>query len=158
MKKGTLAVISTIVGAIAGAVGSSYRGTKKIEQKSIKVDKFKAYYNVLNQWLILKQEGKNLSDYFVRNGYHTIAIYGMGEMGNRLYDELKNSEIKVKYAIDKNASNIYAELDIYDMSEELETVDAIVVSAIFTFDEVKESLSEKTASPIISLEDVVYDV
>lgn len=159
MKKGGVAILGALLGAVAGAAGAGYVGSKQVSKKTVKVDKFKGYYNMLNQWLILKQEGKNLSEYFVTNGYKTIAIYGMGEMGNRLYDELKGSGITVKYAIDKNAASTYSELDVIDPDvAEFEAVDAIVVTATFAFDEIEEMLSEKVDFPIVSLEDVVYEV
>ena len=159
MKKGSVAVLSALFGAVAGAAGNNVLSQKKIDQKAEKVDKFKSYYNMLNQWLLLKQEGKSLEKYFEDNGYKTIAIYGMGEMGNRLYDELKNSKVvEVKYAIDKNASSTYSELDVVDVDDEMDEVDAVVVSAIFAFDEIEEDLSAKVDCPIVSLEDVVYEV
>jgi len=159
MKKGSVAVLSALFGAVAGAAGNNVLSQKKIDQKAEKVDKFKSYYNMLNQWLLLKQEGKSLEKYFEENGYKTIAIYGMGEMGNRLYDELKNSKVvEVKYAIDKNASSTYSELDVIDVDDEMDEVDAVVVSAIFAFDEIEEDLGAKVDCPVVSLEDVVYEV
>ncbi len=157
MKKGTVAFFSTIFGAIVGAAGSGYLGSKEVEKKAEKVDKFKSYYNMLNQWLILKQEGKSLETYFTENNYKTIAIYGMGEMGNRLYDELKDSKVEVKYAVDKNAVNTYSEIEVFDIDDELEPVDAVVVTAVFAFDEIMDALSDKIDSAIVSLEDVVYE-
>lgn len=158
MKKGAVAVLSALVGAAAGAAGSSYFGSKQVEKKAEKVDKFKGYYNMLNQWLILKQEGKCLCEYFKANGYQTIAIYGMGEMGNRLYEELKKSDIEVKYAVDKNAASTYSELEVIEPEDDFAPVDVIVVTATFAFEEIEEELSERVDFPIISLEDVVYEV
>lgn len=158
MNKGTVAVLSALVGAAAGAAGANYLGQKTIAAKTGKVDKFKSYYNMLNQWLMLKQEGKSLEKYFVDNDIKTIAIYGMGEMGNRLYDELKNStEVTVKYAIDQNAASTYSEIDVIDKEDEYEEVDAIIVTAIFAFDEIEEEISTKVDFPVISLEDVVFE-
>lgn len=158
MKKGTVAVLSTILGIAAGAAGSGYLGNKQVNFKSEKVDKFKGYYNMLNQWLILKQEGKNLSEYFINHGYKTIAIYGMGEMGNRLYDELKGSDIEVKYAVDQNASSTYSELDVIEKEDDFAKVDAMIITATFAFDEIEEEISGKVDFPVVSLEDVVYEI
>lgn len=158
MKKGTIALLSTLAGAIAGAAGSGYLIGKQVDHKSAKVDKFKSYYNMLNQWIILKQEGKSLSKYFKLNNYKTVAIYGMGEMGNRLYDELKNSDIEVKYAVDQNASSTYSELEVMDKEDDFDNVDVMVVTATFAFDEIEEEISEKVGFPIVSLEDVVYEI
>ena len=157
MKKGIVGAFGVLVGAIAGGIGSSYFNNKVVNERQGKVDKFKGYYNMLNQWLMLKQDGKSLEKYFEENNYKTIAIYGMGEMGNRLYDELKGTEIKVKYAIDKNAAGAYSELDIREIDDELEEVDAIVVTATFAFDEIEEELCSMFSCPIISLDDVVYE-
>lgn len=158
MKKGMAAVIGIITGTIAGGALTLALSGKKVDQKSQKVDKFKGYYNMLNQWLMLKQEGKSLDEYFKQNGYKTIAIYGMGEMGNRLYDELKNSDIEVKYAVDQNAAGTYSELDVIDVEDEYEEVDVIVVTATFAFDEINEELGKKVDFPVVSLDDVVYEI
>lgn len=158
MKKGLAGFLGFALGAAGATAGMNYLKDKQVQQKNEKVDKFKGYYNLLNQWLILKQEGKNLSAYFEKNNYKTIAIYGMGEMGNRLYDELKGTGIEVKYAVDKNAATTYSELDVVDPEEvEFEKVDCIVVTATFAFDEIEETLDALVDFPIVSLEDVVYE-
>ena len=112
----------------------------------------------MNQWVKVKQEGKNLAEYFEREGYHEIAIYGMSYAGETLVDELQESNIKIKYGIDKKANAIYADFDVISPDEELEEVDAIVVTSITFFDEIEEMLSKKVDCPIISLEDILYEV
>lgn len=158
MKKGIVGILGAVVGAVAGGIAIGRLSGKSIEQKSEKIDKFKGYYNMLNQWLALKQKGQRLEKYFVDNGYKTIAIYGMGEMGNRLYDELCDTEIKVKYAIDKVAGSTFSELDVREVDSELDAVDAVIVTAIFAFDEICEELEDKLDCPLISLDDVIYEL
>lgn len=158
MKKGVLTGVSLLTGAVAGAVAMNKLKEKAVDSQAEKVDKFKGYYNMLNQWLILKQEGKSLIEYFNKNGYKSVAIYGMGEMGNRLYDELKDSEIELKYAIDKNAAGTYSELNVIGKDDDFPEVDVLVVTATFAFDEIEDELSGKVDWPIVSLEDVVYEI
>lgn len=158
MKKWLTAVISLFLGVAAGGMAANKIFRLKETKKDGKIDKFKGYYQLLNQWLILKQEGKLLDKYFVDNGYKTVAIYGMGEMGNRLYDELKNSEeVQVKYAVDQNKASIYSELELLAMEDEMPEADVIVVTATFAFYEIEKELSEKVAFPIVSLEDIVLE-
>lgn len=155
MKKGIITFISFTVGAIGGIAFKTFykKGKNKTDDK---VYKFKLYYNVLNQWLMNKQEGKSVSEYFEVNGYDTIAIYGMGELGCRLYEELKNSNINIAYAIDKEAGSPYSNIEVYSLEDDLQPVDVIIVSAIFAFDQIKKELKKKVDCPIISLEDVIY--
>lgn len=160
MKKGN--VISTVMSAAAGTlIGGAAIGSKCNKTVNVLKDKKKkmdSYYFLFNQWLIVRQEGKTLAEYFEKNNYKTIAIYGMKEFGERLYDELKDSGITVKYIIDKNAEAIYADVDIVTPEDTLEPVDAIIVTAVYYFDEIEEMLYEKTDCPVISLEDVLYEV
>lgn len=44
------------------------------------------------------------------------------------------------------------------MEDKLEPVDAVVVTAISFFDEIEEALNAKTDCPILSLEDILYNV
>lgn len=157
MKKGIISVLSALAGAAAGAgaVGKVMaEGTEKSKKMS---DKHLALFLMMNQWVKVKQDGKNLSEYFKKNGYQKIAIYGMSYAGQTLVDELKDTGIEVAYGIDRNDS-IYADVEVYSVEDDLAEVDAVVVTAITFFDVIEENLSEKLSCPIISLEDVLYEV
>ena len=158
MKKGIISVLSAVTGAIAGAsaVGKVALGEK--EKVKAMSDKHLALFKMMNQWVKVKQEGKNLSEYFEKNGYKQIAIYGMSYAGETLINELRDTQVKIAYGIDKNADAIYADMDIFSLEDNLGEVDAVVVTAITFFYEIEEELSEKMDCPIISLEDILYEV
>lgn len=149
-------IISLLAGFLAGWASSGYFKNKAITDSTKKIDKYKMYYFVLNQWLQLKLEGKSIDKYFKDNGYQSIAIYGMGELGTRLYEDLKRSDIEVKYAIDKNVINTFSDLKVYSLKDQLEKVDVIVVTAIFAYDEIYEEISKAVDYPVISLEEAVW--
>lgn len=158
MKKAVISVLSALTGAAVGAgvVGKTCtKSNTKIQNMS---DKHLALFLLMNQWVKVKQEGKNLSNYFEKNGYKKIAIYGMSYAGETLVEELRNSEVEVMYGIDKNADNLYAEFDVVSPENVEDNVDAVVVTPIFFMDEIEEMLSEKFSCPIISLEDILYEV
>ncbi|MCM1261849.1 MAG: hypothetical protein NC313_03935 [Butyrivibrio sp.] len=158
MKKGIISVLSALTGAAVGAgVIGKTMGEREQKAQSYS-NKHLALFLMMNQWVKVKQEGKNLASYFERNEYKKIAIYGMSYVGETLIDELKDTDIKVAYGIDKNAGAIYADVDIVSIEDDLEDVDAVVVTAITFFDEIEEKLSVKMDCPIISLEDILYEV
>ncbi len=158
MKKGIGRVFSIMVGAAVGSAAAWTASSKKIRELRDGHKKVHELYMAFDQWLRICQEGKTLVEYFKQNNYKTLAIYGMKELGERLYDELKGSDIIVKYAIDKNADSIYADVNVVVPNDELEAVDVIVVTAITYFDEIEENLSAKVDCPIISLEDILYEM
>lgn len=134
-----------------------------IKQKDNKVlraekeysEKMVSYYHLFNRWLRKKQFGESVTEYFKNNSIASIAIYGYRELGQRLFDELKETDIKVKYVIDKNVDNVFAEVDTYSPDEEFPHVDAIVVTASYYFDEIEDELYEKVNCPILSLEQII---
>ena len=158
MKKSIISLISALTGAALGAgVVGKVTGETISKTKSMS-DKHLALFLMMNQWVKVKQEGKNLAVYFEKNGYKKIAVYGMSYAGETLIDELKDTDITVVYGIDQKADSIYADVDIVSMDDKLETVDAVVVTAITFFNEIEEQLSEKVDCPILSLEDILYEV
>lgn len=158
MKKGIITVISGIAGVIAGAGAVAKVLGKSLSKTNNLSDKHLALFLMMNQWVKVKQEGKKLSEYFETNGYKKIAIYGMSYAGETLLDELRESEIEVVYGIDNRADSIYLDLDIVTMEDTFEEVDAVVVTAITYYEEIAEKMEKKLECPIISLEDILYEV
>ena len=114
----------------------------------------------MNQWVKNKQENKQVDNYLINNGYNEIAIYGMSFVGETLLKELQNTEVKVKYCIDKNAEAVYLDNDVQIevRSEYSQPVDAIVVTAVAFFNEIQGELNKYAKCPIISLEDILYEM
>ncbi len=135
--------------------------TKILDEKKIKIlqelsDRHCNLFMLMNRWVSVKQQNKKLADWFIERGYHTIAIYGMSHVGESLQAELENSTVQVKYGIDKRADYIFnSKVDIFLPTDHLEPIDAVVVTAITFFDEIKEELKEKFSCPIVSLREIV---
>lgn len=158
MKKVVLGVLSAIGGAAAGVTAAGkVMGDRVIEKKKMS-DKHLALFQMMNQWVKVKQAGKNLSSYLEKEGYKEIAIYGMSYAGETLVEELAGSNITVKYGIDQKADKIYADFDVVKPDCPLEEVDAVVVTSVTFFYEIEKVLCTKLNCPIISLEDILYQV
>lgn len=152
--------------ALGGTIGGlTYLAIKRLNYSQDYLQRYKTYYNTANQWLLNKNDGKDVSNYFKENDYKVIAIYGMGTMGELFYDELKKSEsVKVAYFVDKNSEELYYGLDgipaigLDDISSQ-EKVDAIIVTPVYDFDKIEEELGDKgVKADIVSLEDIIYEI
>ncbi len=151
-------IISLLSGAIIGA-GTVRKIMYEKENEVQKISsKHLALFLMMNQWVKVKQEGKSLAEYFKKKGYKNIAIYGMSYVGETLLEELKNTDIHIAYGIDKNAESIYSDISIVSIDDKLQKVDVIIVTAITFFDEIEKTLSKKINCPIISLEDILYEI
>lgn len=153
-----MTVLNVALGAVAGAGVISYKKVRRQDSDFKVIKKNEAIMKMFNQWLLLKQEGKSIVKYFQENGFNKIAIYGMSYAGERLLADLKDTGIEVAYAIDRNAEHIFSEVEIVSVEDTLQDVDAVVVTAIYYFDEIEETLSDLIDCPIVSLEDIVYEL
>lgn len=158
MKNGVWKLLALIGGISLGAIITDGRMRKEVKKKEDMSRKHLALFLMMNQWVKVKQEGKYLASYFVKNGYQNIAIYGMSYAGEALLNELKGTEIQVAYGIDQNAGSVYSDIDIVSSESNLREVDAIVVTAITFFEQIEEMLADKVQCPVISLEDILYEV
>lgn len=163
MKKRYL-LIPVIIGALgAGFYYYNYNQKKIIQEANEKILKFKKYYQVLNQWIRNNIEHYSLEQAILDRGYHNIAIYGYGEIGNRIYDDLKQSEkIKITCFIDKMAEKFtrYNEdgVPVYSINEaqEYSNVNVIIVTTVNIYKEIEQLLKElKLPCEIISFEDLI---
>lgn len=159
MKIKVTSVLSALAGIIAGAGAVKYKEKIKVNKLKEMSNKHLSLFLMMNQWVEVKQEGKNLSKYFEDKGYKNIAIYGMSYAGQTLVKEIKGTGITVSYGIDKNAGSIrYGDVNILSMDDDWEAVDAIVVTAITFYGEIEKELSRRIDCPIISLEDILWDI
>lgn len=158
MKREFIAMFGTLVGGIIGAVIVGRVSAKVIKEKQIYANKHLAMFMTMNQWIKIKQEGKSFTEYLKKKNIKTIAIYGMSYMGQSLLAELKDSDIKVLYGIDKMADSIYSDIDVYTPEIQFPKVDGVIVTSVYYFDEIEKILNAKMDCPILSLEDIVYDM
>lgn len=161
MRKKVVAVLSFLTGLFCG--GSLISLLLKYNNKtdSSSVLKFKSQFYMLNRWLELEQNGRNISEYFDKNGYKNVAIYGLGTIGDRIISDLEKSDINILFAIDANSdARISKDFPVYSVEECVgKKSDVLVVSAIFAFDDIKKKCQENHISiPIISLEDIIYNM
>lgn len=143
-----------------GAVITNYKKEREIAYCRKSAEKALREMKLFEQWLFVRQDDKRISDYFQKRNIHTIAIYGMGNIGERLYDELRDGDVTVKYAIDQKGKRICSDIDVISNpdSSMLEKVDAIVVTTVHCFEEVRRKISAKTNILVLSLEEILYEV
>jgi len=162
MKK-NVGMLGFVLGSIAGGTGGYlfHRKSEAQKEQTIKVqdarlNKFVGYFNILDKWMSLKETGKTTESYLLERGYNRIAIYGMGKLAEHFVKDLKDSAIEIICGIDRNICKMVGELETYEVGEdEFPAVDAIVVTAIFDFDNIKKTLQEYINCDIISLEEIV---
>lgn len=83
-----------------------------------------------NRWLHIRQMGHSIGEILLRDNINTVAIYGMGYLGRSLYDELESDGVHISYVMDRQAEEIGEIIKVRTLEDELEKVDAIIVTVI----------------------------
>lgn len=150
-----IAVLGT---GIAGVLAGKWY-QNQIKALKVANEKLSDNYQLLNHWLEIRNEGRSVAEYFNDMGYQHIAIYGMAELANRLFEELEDSDIQVDYGIDRDVSCTIARIEnVYSLEENLPKADVIVVTPYYAFESICRDLKGKVSCPVISIEDVIWSV
>lgn len=128
---------------------------KEIQHLKEMNGRYRSYWTLLSDWLTLKEQGIRLQEYFQQKGIHSIAIYGIGLLGKHLYYELENSQIEIKYVIDRGAVFKKEGIVLYRPEDDLPEVDMVVITATYAYGEISRKLREKRVKNIVSLETVI---
>lgn len=122
-----------------------------------KVNQYKMYWRLMDSWMLKKEKGISLANILKRKGYHTIAIYGAGILGQHLFADLNGTDIIIEYYLDIRKKGTQNGVNIIEPSSKIDKVDAIVISVIYEYELIKNELIKQTDVPVISLSDLVFE-
>lgn len=151
-------VISVIIGFIAGFLFMGWLCDPVLIGEELRGNKYNFNFVYSCKWIRLLQEGNSLAHYFEVNHVHSVAIYGMGELGKRLYEDLKKAGVTVNYVIDKDTRLQSGNYILLSPEDEFPKMDIIIVTAAFEFEDIKIKLIKKTDAKIISIKDIIDGV
>lgn len=131
---------------------------RKLENENLSHDGFV----MLKRWMENRNAGKTFADYIHEYGYRTLGIYDAGELGRLLYEEIKDSDITVKYFVDRNAEGLgkIEEIPVVSLPQiaEMEEVDALIVSPVVNYDVLCALLADHLPGMrTLSLKEAVYE-
>lgn len=150
--------LSLVLGGVVGGLYAVRRMARIVDQAEAKAMHNLQFAHAMVQWVHIKQQSKSLATALEKRGYRKIAVYGMADVGERFISELQSSTVEVSYGIDQNAKNLFAEIELFTPDEKLPEVDAIIVTPIQYFDAIEEMLTQKVDYPVLSVEDLMYEV
>lgn len=112
--------------------------------------KYKTFSEIFKNSLLLESKGIGVAKSLNKMGIHSIAIYGYGVLGRAFYKYLNDTGLDIKCIIDKSKiENV--NVKVINSSEKIPSVDAIVVTSVFDFDEIKKHLLEQEECSNISI-------
>lgn len=132
-------------------------GIMNCEEKAEEVmdEKERKLQEIKELWLNDREKEISVDRTLIKKGIQTVAIYGMGYLGCHLYDELENSEIDIKYVMDRELEDLAGVLRVIKLDGELPEVDAVVVTVLGDTNRICNSIRRKCSYKILTLTEVL---
>ena len=122
-------------------------------------DKAQQNFELVRDWMYLKIRGKGIDKYLLELGYHSVSIYGAGDLGQLLVSDLLQSKVEIKNIYDNNAMYIYLPIKVEKYTPRPLKVDCIIVTSYFVFDLIKDSLLKDNPNiPILNLMNIIKEI
>ncbi len=151
-----LCVIASMSGILYGSIKIMHIDSKEMKRIQKRQDLFERLYRPINEWFAKEQAGRTLAKYLEEKQYKKIAIYGMGNLANRIYDALKNSPVEIVCCIDENNS-YYSDTELITISDDFPKLDAVIFTDFLKGEEVMNEIKKKGAFDILFLEDIIFN-
>lgn len=123
------------------------------------LQKYIQFYRVLLKWLNAMQKDISIAGYLKNHEIKTVAVYGYADMGKLLCNELMKTGIEVRAVLDKRDIECRIPgVQLLKPSKGNRNVDAVLVTAIYYYDEICIELEELGYKNVLSLQEIVENL
>ena len=123
-------------------------------EREMEIQKYRQFYRLIIRWIQMTQLGRRISDYLKERAWNRISIYGYADIGKLLEEELYRAGIPPIEIIDKR--KVTSErCKVVEPSDGQRDADAVIVTAVSSYDLIKKELSLDGYENIISLQTLI---
>ena len=133
---------------------------KELEREKAGVKKIGGLLATANRIIRANSRGKTISNKIEELGIRTMAIYGMGEIGERVMEDiLLNSSVKLLYGIDIKAAELYMAVSVYTLQQAagMEKPDLILLTVGGGSDSLKKEIREKMSCEVMTIGELLCE-
>lgn len=132
-----------------------YYSQKREKRLQDSVEKYQRCYQLLNMWLLLREKNIGLEEFFIKNNYKKVAIYGFAAIGKHLYEELRSTSVEIVCAIDRRQGLSHSQLVVISSERDMPDCDVIVVTVVQGAEQIVDDLRLCVDRPVITLWEVM---
>lgn len=114
--------------------------------------------DALNRWLDIKDKSEHLKNICKEQKIRSVAIYGAGNMGVCLYDELTEAGVQVSCFIDRNPDYMAEVTKVIGPEAVPENVDAVIISVLAEEEKLILQYKERVACKVIGVSELMDEM
>jgi len=114
--------------------------------------------DLLYSWLLLKEKGVNLTEYFEAHGLKTVAILSLNRIGRRFYDELNGHDnVCAMYGVEaENFGAVHEMMMVYRLGDDpLPPADCLVICDLEQVSSKREAAKHEFLGEIVTLTEIL---
>lgn len=137
-----------------------YDGRKTLEMfkiysdDSFHPDRDARIVSLLDRMLEIIQVGISLTEYLKAKGVDSVAIYGMGVVGRRLYNEVREL---LTAEIDRSLISAYGDVPLRRPEDDFSDIDLVIITPVHGTEYIKNFLEERSGCTAVSLDELLND-
>ena len=136
-------------------IGENNHGTK-LKSNGYYKEKYEQYFILMTKWMSLKNNGISIADYVIDNKWKRIGIYGWGNIGKLVYEELKMFDVEVECIIDNYSTDERAfSIQELESTKPRFEVDCIIVTPFIDYYVIKQDLERIRKKNVVSIEYII---
>lgn len=141
--------------ATAGGVLVKNLWRKKYAAQGVLLRRSVQERDMLRAWLLLKQQGARLEEYFVETGCRTVAVLGMGWEGRRAIEELGDM---AAYGIEIDQPGaVHERLTVFRLGDDpLPPSDCVLICDLERMAEKRAAVQAAFSGEVVSLVQVLF--
>lgn len=149
-------LIFFFAGLLMGVFLTFYAFRNAFSARMQKIRSNERSISLLYEWLDGEIEGLRLENFFKKKGYACVGVISQGKLGKLFYSEMRNLGFDVHILINIDDKIDFKQIE-KAVSEATPLFDVIVCAISSEGSELYSNL-EKCQIPVVSLEDILFDV
>ncbi len=121
-------------------------------------DKHELYLNIMDQWMLLYENGRTISAYLGSFGYKRILVYGGGVLGRHLVEDLQRGGLDVVGIVDRNPDGIGLKNNKYRPEDQWPEYDCFIITSVFYKDEILHEISYERIHDCFSIDYIIDEI
>lgn len=123
-------------------------------------DKLKKIIDCFDIWMYTREEGCRIDEYLKKRKVQAVGIYGYGKLGRHLLKELLDTEIEVKWLMDKKDVGETISCPYLDSnSTQIPLdIDIVINTALGNIEEVEKKFIDLGFNRVITLDELLGEI
>lgn len=134
---------------------------QELEREKAGVKRMSGLLALANRIIRANSQGKTMSGEIEKLGIRTVAVYGMGEIGERLMEDiLLNSSVELLYGIDVKAAELLnMAVPVYTLQQAagMEKPDLVILTVLGSSDSLREEIQEKMSCEVMMIGELLCE-